>query len=77
MGRGLAAPAPGEADAQEPHSTITLSHSWPDRGRGGSEGPREPGKSKGEVKTREKKDAVAASACKGHKAVPPQPRFAS
>lgn len=77
MGRGLAAPAPGKADAQEPHSSFDLSHPWPGRGRGGSEGAQEPGKSKGEVKTRDKKDAVAVSACKGHKAVPPYSRFAS
>lgn len=55
MGRGLAAPAPGEADEQEPQSSFTLSHPWPDAGRGGSEGAREPGESKGEVKTRGKK----------------------
>lgn len=44
MGRGLAAPAPGKADVQEPQSSFTLSHPRPDRGRGGSEGAREPGR---------------------------------
>lgn len=52
-------------------ATATQRQRWEWRGTG------EPGKSKGHVKTRGKKDAVAVPAHNGHKAVLPQPRFAS